>query len=295
MANDPSLLILAAGMGSRYGGLKQMDGFGPNGETIIDFSIYDAIEAGFKKVVFVIRKSFANEFISRMETKWSSKIHMDFVFQELDQLPVGFDCPASREKPWGTGHAVWVARESISGPFGVINADDFYGRDAMRTLYDYLSDGQGFVVVSYQLKNTLSTHGSVNRGICQVDEYGYLSKIVERKNIVLDSDGSIYYESEGRRENLDPDTKVSMNMWGFRKAYFQQAEIFFRSFLERDLSNPGAEFYIPDLIQYLIDNQSYQVKVLQSASNWIGVTYKEDKPAVELAFKELIDRGLYPF
>jgi dTDP-glucose pyrophosphorylase len=288
----PSLLILAAGMGSRYGGLKQLDAFGPNGETIIDYSIYDALEAGFKKLVFIIRKSFADEFVDRMESRWKDQVNMDYVFQELDMLPDHYTCPEERIKPWGTGHAVWVAKSAIHEPFGVINADDFYGRQSMKVLFEYLKEEKEFAVIAYLLKNTLSEHGAVNRGICEVDNHGFLKKIAERKNI--QKADHIFFEADGLRHVLKPDTLVSMNMWGFRENYFQWAETFFSEFLENNLNNLTAEFYIPDLIQYLIDQSILKVNVLNSDSHWIGVTYKEDKPSVQAAFNKMISEGLYP-
>jgi NDP-sugar pyrophosphorylase family protein len=290
--HSPSLLILAAGMGSRYGGLKQLDEFGPYGETIIDYSIYDAIEAGFKKLVFIIRKSFAEEFIDRMESRWKGKVEMNYVFQELDHLPGNYVVPESRSKPWGTGHAVWVAKDVIREPFGVINADDFYGREAMKQLYNFLSGKNEFAVIAYLLKNTLSEHGAVNRGICETDKNGFLLRINERKNIHKSDE--IYFELDGVRHVLAPETLVSMNMWAFTETYFEWAERYFKNFLSKELNNASAEFYIPELVQYLIDENILKVRVLQSSSHWIGVTYKEDKPAVANAFTNMIKEGLYP-
>ncbi|MBK9721608.1 MAG: nucleotidyltransferase [Saprospiraceae bacterium] len=289
----PSLLVLAAGMGSRYGGLKQLDSFGPNGETIIDYSIFDAIEVGFEKIVFVIRKSFAIDFINRMENRWRNKIEMDFVYQELDILPMGFSCPVQRTKPWGTGHAVWVAKEAIKGPFGVINADDFYGRDAMHVLYNYLNQENNYAVVAYSLQNTLSDYGAVNRGVCEINQQGYLSKVIECKNIIRDE--VIYYLQDEAKHILRPDTLVSMNMWGFQNSYFNWAEHFFIEFLRKHQNTENSEFYIPELIQFQIDHNNLKVNVLHSNSNWIGVTYKEDKEMVAIAFNKLIEAGMYPF
>ncbi len=290
--HSPSLLILAAGMGSRYGGLKQLDSFGPHGETIIDFSIYDALQAGFKKLVFVIRKSFASEFVELMESRWKNEVEIDYVFQELDRLPGDFKCPDDRTKPWGTGHAVWVAKDVIHESFGVINADDFYGRGAMKLLYQYLKNESEFAVIAYLLMNTLSEHGAVNRGVCEMNSNGSLRKINECKNIIKSD--QIYFELNGVRHFLKPDTLVSMNMWAFRKSYFEKAEIYFSKFLEKQIHSTNAEFYIPELIQHLIDTEQLNVQVLQSESNWIGVTYKEDKPAVTNAFNNMIREGLYP-
>ncbi len=290
--SNPSLLILAAGMGSRYGGLKQLDSFGPNGETIIDYSVYDALQAGFRKLIFIIRKSFEKEFVELIESRWKGKAEMHYVFQELDELPPGFECPPGRSKPWGTGHAVWVAKNTIHESFGVINADDFYGRDAMNQLFGFLKEENDTAVIAYLLKNTLSEHGAVNRGVCIVDENNNLENIRERKNIHKSHE--IYFESDGKKHILNPETPVSMNMWAFRTNYFHWAEEFFRDFLQKEIKNGSAEFYIPDLIQHLIDKNRLHVKVLKSTSNWIGVTFQEDKPAVEQAFKKMIADGLYP-
>ena len=289
----PVLLILAAGMGSRYGGLKQMDGFGPSGETIIDYSIYDALKVGFEKIVFVIRNSFAKEFIDRVNIHWAGRAELVFVNQELDHLPESFICPPDRVKPWGTGHAVWVAKDAINGPFGVINADDFYGRNAMQLLYDFLSSGsKNYAVVAYPLINTLSDHGAVNRGICKISEENKLISILECKNIYKQPE--IYFEHNDHKHFLNPDTPVSMNMWGFQANYFVWANSFFCNFLQKNLANSGAEFYIPELIQDLIDTHKTEVHVLHSSSSWIGVTYKEDKPMVEKAFNDMIQAGIYP-
>lgn len=289
---EPSLLVLAAGMGSRYGGLKQLDEFGPNGETIIDYSIYDALEAGFKKLVFIIRESFAKEFIDRMQSRWKDQIEMDYVFQELDMLPDNYIRPENRTKPWGTGHAVWVAKDTIHESFGVINADDFYGRDAIKILFEFLVNRDDYAVIAYLLKNTLSEFGAVNRGICEVDPMGFLLKINERKNIQKSE--NISFEYNGVHHILKPETPVSMNMWAFRTSYFDWAETYFSDFLKKELNNLNAEFYIPDLIQYLIDKENLKVNVLESTSNWIGVTYKEDKPFVKTAFHNMVKDGIYP-
>jgi len=292
-SQKPVLLILAAGMGSRYGGLKQMDGFGPAGETIIDYSIYDALKVGFEKIVFVIRNSFAVEFKDRVNAHWAGRAELVFVNQELDHLPESFICPPDRVKPWGTGHAVWVAKDAINGPFGVINADDFYGRNAMQLLYDFLSSGsKNYAVVAYPLINTLSDHGAVNRGICKISEENKLISILECKNI--NKQPEIYFEHNDHKHFLNPDTPVSMNMWGFQSNYFEWADTFFCNFLKKNLTNSGAEFYIPELIQDLIDTHKTEVDVLHSSSSWIGVTYKEDKPMVEKAFNDMIQAGIYP-
>lgn len=293
-----SLLILAAGMGSRYGALKQMDAFGPNGETIIDYSIYDAIQAGFTKIVFVIRSSFQNEFKERMEQRWMGKIEMNYVCQELDGIPAPFQVPVNRSKPWGTGHAVWVAKDVIDEPFGVINADDYYGREALKSLYDFLisssADESVYVVIAYLLKNTLSDFGKVNRGVCTVNEDGFLKFIKECKGISINGQNEIFYSEDDKVIQLSPDTPVSMNMWGFHPNYFQWAEDYFIQFLSDRIFEENAEFYIPELIQELMDRGELKVGVLKSPSKWFGVTYQEDKPMVQEAFRQMIASNYYP-
>lgn len=295
-SNSPSLIILAAGMGSRYGGLKQLDSFGPNGETIIDYSIYDAIQAGFKKIVFIVRESFQRDIEARMNKHWGQKADLHFVCQELDVLPEQYSCPAGRTKPWGTGHAVWVAKNLVQEPFGVINSDDYYGKEALFSLYDFLSEKinhqQQYAVIAYLLKNTLSENGSVNRGICLSDEEGFLTKVEECRGIHKSADGKILMEQTNRE--FEPDTAVSMNMWAFGASYFEFAESEFKNFLNRSISDHSSEFYIPDLVQYLIDTQKVQVKVIKSPSQWFGVTYQEDRPMVQAAFEQLIRDGKYP-
>jgi len=290
-------LILAAGMGSRYGGLKQLDSFGPNGETIIDYSIYDAILAGFEKIVFIIRKSFEQEFRARMEERWRNKIEMDYVYQELTDLPEGYLCPIEREKPWGTGHALWAAREAIHEPFGVINADDYYGREAIQVLYNYLKENQGekdFAVVAYELMNTLSEHGAVNRGVCKADDTGQLIQVEEWRGIARNKKGQICAKSENGFEFFGENTLVSMNMWAFQHSYFAWAEDYFRKFLSKRIEENGSEFYIPELIQDLIERKELSVDILSSPSHWFGVTYKEDKPFVQAEFENMIQSNFYP-
>ena len=293
-----SLLILAAGMGSRYGALKQMDAFGPNGETIIDYSIYDAIQAGFTKIVFVIRSSFQDEFKERMEQRWLGKIEMNYVCQELDNIPEPFQVPVDRAKPWGTGHAVWVAKDLIDEPFGVINADDYYGREALKSLYDFLISSSAnesiYVVIAYLLKNTLSDFGKVNRGVCTVDEDGFLKFIKECKGISINVQNEIFYSEYDKVIQLSPDTPVSMNMWGFHPNYFEWAEDYFIKFLSDRIFEENAEFYIPELIQELMDRGELKVGVLKSPSKWFGVTYQEDKPMVQEAFRQMIASNYYP-
>lgn len=295
MNKSTSLVVLAAGMGSRYGSLKQMDAFGPNGENIIDYSIYDAILAGFDRVVFVIRKQFESAFKEFFAGKFDDKIEVAFVCQELDVLPNGFRLNVSREKPLGTGHAVWVAHEVVDGPFAVINADDFYGRDAYFRIKEYFqsvdADKGNYCVVGYYLKNTLSDYGTVNRGVCDVDDQMYLRGVNEIVKIARDQDGVIRYPVDGI---LTDDTLVSMNIWGFLPSYFDHAEESLKRFLKDLHAQPTAELYIPSIIDQLISNRTLQVKVLPSDSAWFGVTYKEDKPFVSAQINALIEEGVYP-
>lgn len=294
----PTLLILAAGMGSRYGGLKQMDAFGPNGEAIIDYSIYDAIEAGFGKIVFIIRESFLDAFKEAFTGKFDDKIDVAFVTQELDDLPEGYSVPEGREKPWGTGHAVWVARHEIDGPFGVINADDFYGRPAYKALSKFLTaadqnDSPDYAVISYYLGNTLSDHGTVNRGVCHQDEQGNLSHIVECVAIGKDGDAASYPDGDSKKP-LGLDTLVSMNMFGFLPSYFKHAGEQFDSFLAERGQEMKSEFFIPLLIDNLIKSNTLNVNVIDTDASWFGVTYKEDKPIVQEKLNKLIEAGEYP-
>lgn len=272
-----------------------MDAFGPNGENIIDYSIYDAILAGFDKVVFVIRKQFESAFKEFFADKFEDKIDVAFVCQELDVLPKGYQLNATREKPLGTGHAVWVTHEVVDGPFAVINADDFYGRDAYFKIREYFqsadADQGNYCVVGYYLKNTLSDYGTVNRGVCDVDDQMYLRGVNEIVKIARDPDGVIRYPGGGL---LTDDMLVSMNIWGFLPSYFDHAEKSLKVFLSSLKEQPAAELYIPSIIDQLITDQVLQVKVLPSDSSWFGVTYKEDKPFVSAQIDTLIEEGVYP-
>ena len=296
----PTLMILAAGMGSRYGGLKQMDAFGPSGEAIIDYSIYDAIRAGFGKVVFIIREDFRDQFVQVFRPKLDGKIETAFVNQDMTKLPSGFQFEGERTKPWGTGHAVWAAKEEIKEPFAVINADDFYGFSALEQMNQFLSSNAEYAdrycTVSYYLKNTLSEHGSVNRGVCAVDETGkFLKGVVERKNIARRPDGKIYAGLvDGNEVMLDEDALVSMNMWGFHPSFFEKVEPMLLHFLETQAHQTGSEFYIPNAIQEMIDADAVSVQVLSSRENWFGVTYPDDKPYVQEQINKLISEGAYP-
>jgi len=294
---DATLLVLAAGMGSRYGGLKQMDAFGPNGETIIDYSIYDAKKAGFNKVVFVIRKSFREDFESYFSDRIGNHIDIEFVEQELDNIPEGCTYTPDREKPWGTAHAVLVGEKVVNEPFAVINADDYYGTESYSTLIDYFKtqkDQDIYAVVSYLLDNTLSDHGTVNRGICHTDRDDFLTNIVETLKIERHSDKSITYPTGDGNASLTPDTLVSMNMFGFFPNYFQKTRDYFTTFLKNHGQELKSEFFIPFVLDQMIKNEEIKVKVLTSPSKWFGVTYKEDKPHVVKKIQKLIEDGVYP-
>ena len=296
----PTLLVLAAGMGSRYGSLKQMDGVGPGNEAIIDYSVYDAIRAGFGKVVFVIRHSFASDFQEVFtEERFGGRIRVEYVYQELDCLPEGFTVPEGRVKPWGTNHAVMVASGTIrEEPFAVINADDFYGEDAYRTIADYLRSVAGqknhYCMVGYEIRNTLSDFGAVSRGVCGVDHSGNLTSMVERTRIERMPDGRIVFHDGGADEELAEDTPVSMNMFGFTPDYFKYSEDYFATYLKDNIDNPKSEFYIPTMVNKLIGDGTATLRVLRSAAQWHGVTYKEDKPALMAAIEKMIADGKYP-
>lgn len=293
----PTLLVLAAGMGSRYGGLKQLDGLGPHGETIMDYSIFDALRAGFGKVVFVIRKDIEDEFRKKILSKYEGHIPVDVVFQSIDSLPDGYKCPLGRVKPWGTNHAVMMAAGVIDGPFAVINADDFYGRDAYEVIARQLSEAKpgSYSLVGFRVGNTMSENGSVARGVCHTDEHGMLSSIAERKDISYDIDGSIIFTDEnGAVQHLHPDTPVSMNLWGLTPDYFELSEKEFKKFIDRNHDNPKAEMTIPDCMDSLIKEGLAEVKVLDTVSRWFGVTYAGDRPGVVEKFAELHRSGQYP-
>lgn len=297
----PTLVVLAAGMGSRYGSLKQMDGVGPNNEAIIDYSIYDAVQAGFGKVVFVIRHSFEQEFREVFSKEhFGGKIDVEFVFQELDYLPEGFTVPEGRIKPWGTCHAVMMAAPVVDGPFAVINADDFYGREAYITLAEYLRQVEGtqgnYSMVGYNLRNTLSDYGTVSRGECSVDENNNLVSIVERTAIERGTDGIVRYKDENGEHTIDENTTVSMNLFGFTPDFFSKTEELFKEFLSNpaNMSNLKSEFFIPLCVNTLINQKRVSLKVLTSEAKWFGVTYKEDKPEVVSKISKLIADGIYP-
>ena len=295
----PTLLVLAAGMGSRYGSLKQIDPVGPSGETIIDYSIYDAIRAGFGKVVFIIRKSFEQDFKDIFISKLQAHIPVEYVFQEIDKVPAGSVVSPERIKPWGTAHAILMAKDVINEPFAVINGDDFYGSGAFQTMADYLNsltpDQQTqYSLVGYQVGNTMSEHGTVSRGVCLADEHEFLKSVTERTNIQYKNGGIAYTDSDGAFVFLKPDTLVSMNFWGFTPDYFKQTEPMFAHFVKANSDSLKAEFYIPTAIDNLINSSQAKVKVLKSNARWFGVTYKEDKPIVIEKLAQLIKSGIYP-
>ena len=297
--NSVTLLVLAAGMGSRYGGLKQLDSVGPNGETVIDYSVFDAIRAGFNKVVFIIREDFKEEFKLSIGEKFQDRIEVEYAFQKLDELPPGYTIPNDRTKPWGTGHAILSAMQTVRDPFAVINADDFYGQLAYQKIYNYLSETPvdalpaNYCMIGYPLKNTLSEHGSVSRGICSVSEDDKLNSVRELTHIVK-KHSEIFNEVNGEKESLTGDEVVSMNMWGFSPQVFIQLERLFSEFLKENLNVLSSEFYIPFAVDNLIQSGTATVEVLETTEKWFGVTYQEDKVQVQKAILSLIQHGDYP-
>ena len=292
----PTLLILAAGMASRYGSMKQIDGFGPNGETIIDYSIYDAINAGFGKIVFIIKEEFVNEFKAIFEPKLAGRVETDYVFQNFDLKQFGIEEEIYREKPWGTAHAILSGRNAIKEPFCVINADDFYGYDAFKKMVDFLTTevtDSNYSIIGYQVGNTLSEFGAVSRGVCKVDAAGNLEEIVERTK-VYPKDGNIFYEEDGEEFPLSFETPVSMNFWGFTPAVFKITEDMFREFAMANKDKPKAEFFIPLIGENLVKRNIATFKVVPTTNKWFGVTYKEDKPFVQDCIDQLIKDGTYP-
>ena len=294
----PTLFVLAAGMGSRYGGLKQLDGLGPNGETIMDYSIFDAIRGGFGKVVFVIRKDFEADFRTKILSKYENHIPVEVVFQSVDDLPEGFVHPEGRTKPWGTNHAVMMAADAVHEPFAVINADDFYGAEAYKTIGDYLAQlgesRNSYCMVAYDLNKTLSENGTVSRGVCGVDPKGDLTSMVERTQIERMPDGRIVFHDNGADEPLSEDTPVSMNLFGFTPDFFAYSKEYFKTWLAENRENLKSEFYIPTMVNKLIGDGTATLRVLRSAAQWHGVTYKEDKPALMAAIEKMIAEGKYP-
>ena len=303
----PTLLVLAAGMGSRYGGLKQMDGLGPSGETIIDYSIYDAVQAGFGKVVYIVREYFKEQMEQLVKEKYSNvkcvdgePLQFQFVTQELTKIPSGFTLNPERQKPWGTAHAVLMGKDVVKEPFAVINGDDYYGKDSFRILADWLKAHEGktgeYCLVGFQLENTLSESGGVSRGICKADKEGILTEVVEHHKIAREEDGKVYGENSITGEKVEVDGKAlcSMNMWGFTPDYFEKSAAIFEKFLEKNINELKAEYYIPYAIDCMISDGSGRTELLSTPSRWFGVTFKEDRPGVVAKFQEFADKGIYP-
>ena len=297
----PTLLLLAAGMGSRYGGLKQLDGLGPNGETIMDYSIYDAIKAGFGKIVFVIRKDFEQEFRDKVLSKYEGHIPAELVFQGLDSLPEGFSVPEGRQKPWGTNHAVLMAKDAIKEPFCVINCDDFYNRDAFMVIGKFLSElpegaKNTYAMVGFRVGNTLSENSTVARGICSKDDNENHTTVVERTEIMRVNGAVSYKDEQGEWVAVDDNTPVSMNMWGFTPDYFEYSEAYFKEFLSdpKNIENLKAEFFIPLMVNKLIVEGTASVRVLDTTSKWFGVTYAADRQGTVDRIQQLINEGVYP-
>ena len=301
----PTLFLLAAGMGSRYGGLKQLDGLGPNGETIMDYSIYDAIQAGFGKVVWVIRRDFEEQFRSQILSKYEGRIPCELCFQSIDSLPEGFTVPEGRQKPWGTNHAVLMGKDIIKEPFCVINCDDFYNRDAFMVMGRFLSalpeGAQGqYAMVGFRCCNTLSENGTVSRGICSKDAEGHLTTCVERTKIARLEDGTVAYRADNKEDGdwvrVDENVPVSMNMWGFTPDYFTHSEEYFKAFLSdaANIQNLKSEFFIPLMINKLINDGTATCQVLDTTSKWFGVTYAEDRPDTVSRINALVEAGVYP-
>ena len=287
---QPTLLVMAAGLGSRYGGLKQIDAVGPGGETIIDYSIHDALRTGFARLVFVIRHDIEEAFREAIGRKFEKRVAVEYVFQELDALPPGFTVPAGRTKPWGTTHAILLAEEAIHEPFAAINADDFYGHESFQVMADFLrAGGADYAMVGYTLRNTLSDHGSVSRGVCECDADGYLRAVVELTKIEKQGHGA---RAEGHA--FSGDELVSMNFWGFTPALFPQLRERFEEFLRRSGGELKSECYIPTTVNELVASGAARVKVLRTPASWFGVTYKEDKPRIVAGIRHLIDSGDYP-
>jgi len=291
----PALLVLAAGMGSRYGGLKQLDPVGPDGETIMDYSIFDARRAGFGKVVFVIRKEIEKVFKEKIGARYEKRVPVEYVFQELSNLLPGFALPPGRTKPWGTTHAILTAANLIHEPFGVINADDFYGAGSYQLLAEHLQSGtQDYAMVGFVLRNTLSDFGAVARGVCRISDDGYLKDITELKSIERQGPCIVSIDAEGQRAVLNGGELVSMNMWGFTPQIFPQLHEHFQGFLKRSGNDLNAECYIPSTVNTLIQSGQARVKVLRSGDAWFGVTYREDHPRVVQSVGRLIEQGIYP-
>lgn len=300
--NKPVLAVMAAGMGSRYGGLKQIDPVGPSGEVIIDYSLFDACRAGFEKVVFIIKPEIEEAFRAAIGNRAEQMMEVEYVYQRLEDLPAGYQLPAGRVKPWGTAHAVLAARKAIDGPFAVINADDYYGVEAFRQIYDYLTahpddEKYEYVMVGYQLRNTLTENGYVSRGVCQVGADGFLTDVTERTRIEKDGADARYSQDGGESWTpISGDETVSMNMWGFTRSFLTEAQDRFAAFLDRALAEDPqkAEYYLPAVVTQLLKEGKARVRVLTSPDRWYGVTYQQDKPVVMAALREMAQEGIYP-
>ncbi len=294
----PTLFILAAGMGSRYGGLKQLDGLGPSGETIMDYSVFDALRAGFGKIVFVIRHDFEEDFRKKVISRYEGHVPVEVVFQDLNNLPEGFTPPAERTKPWGTGHAVLMGKDVIREPFAVINADDYYGPESFQILADFLREMEGkkneYCMVGFKIENTLSENGGVSRGLCEVSPEGNLTGVTECHGIQRKPHGLVQTLPDGSEAPFPSGANVSMNMWGFTPDYFDYSEKAFIKFLEKNADDLKAEFYIPSVVNDLIADGAVTLKVKETPSKWFGVTYAADRPATVEQFKHLVDENVYP-
>jgi NDP-sugar pyrophosphorylase family protein len=293
----PTLLVLAAGLGTRYGGLKQIDAIGPHGQTIIDYSIYDGIRAGFGKVVFVIRHYFEEAFKAKVSSKFEGFVEAAYAYQELDACLGDFPLPPDRERPWGTGHAILVCREVIQGPFAVVNADDYYGRDSLKKIASFLTGADGpndYAMVGYTLKNTLSEYGTVARGVAECDEHMFLTRVVERKKIEKTATGVRYLDADGTPHALTGNELVSMNLWGFGPSIFGFLESQFARFLAEHGHEKNSELYIPSVVDQLVTSGRAAVKVLHTEDPWFGVTYRADKSIATACIRKLIDEGVYP-
>ena len=295
---SPALLVLAAGMGSRYGGIKQMDPVGPDGEFVLDYSVFDAWRAGFRSVVFVIREELEAPLREHFGDKLKNKLEVRYVCQKLTDLPVGFVCPPERQKPWGTGHAIWSARAAIKGPFGAINADDFYGAQSYQVLADFLRspacDERTYAMVAYRLANSLSEHGTVSRGICKVSKTGLLEDVVERTSIEPCNGGARFKDADGNWQPLTGEEPASLNLWGFSASLFDKMEVLFREFLQSRRQELKSEFFIPTVVDTLIKRGECRTRVLNTPEFWFGMTYAEDRAMVVGKIAELTARGVYP-
>lgn len=294
----PTLLVMAAGMGSRYGGLKQIDPVGPNGEAILEYSVFDALRAGFGKVVFVIRKELEQDFNEVFGNKFRNRVEIEYVFQELGKIPEGFIIPDERVKPWGTGHAILMAKDIVKTPFAALNADDYYGIDAFKSMSAFLKKqsvaDKNYAMVGYLLGKTMSEHGSVSRGLCSVSEDNLLVDVKEFTKICYTANGIEDIADDNNHVALHNNDIVSMNFWGFTPAFFDSLQELFISFLHKNINNPKSEFYIPFAVDLLIKSQQANVKVLSSEDEWFGITYRQDKPLVQKKLTELTEKGIYP-